>query len=57
MQDHNSSYPHPSADSPATYGKGAADTPVAATEPYVHPTPTDAPPLSHTHNGRGIGDR
>ena len=38
MQDHNSSYPDPSADSPANYGNGAADTPVAATEPYVHPT-------------------
>ena len=37
MQDHNS-YPDLSADSPATYGNGAADTPVAATEPYVHPT-------------------
>ena len=38
MQDHNSSYPDPSADSPATYANGAAATPVAATEPYVHPT-------------------
>ena len=38
MQDHNSSYPDPSADSQATYGNGAIATPVAATEPYVHPT-------------------
>ena len=37
MQDHNSSYPDPSADSPGAYANGAADTPVAATEPYVHP--------------------
>ena len=38
MQDHNSSYPDPSDDSPATYGNGAIATPVAAPEPYVHPT-------------------
>ena len=37
MQDH-SAYPDPSADSPGAYANGAADTPVAATEPYVHPT-------------------
>ena len=36
MQDH-SAYPDPSADSPGAYANGAADTPVAATEPYVHP--------------------
>ena len=38
MQDHDSSYPDPSANSPAVYGNGAAGTPVAATGPYVHPT-------------------
>ena len=38
MQDHNSSYQDPSADSPAPYGNGTAGTTVAATEPYVHPT-------------------
>ena len=37
MQGH-SSYPDPSAYSPAAYGNGAAGTSVAATEPYVHPT-------------------
>ena len=37
MQDH-SSYPDPSAYSPAAYGNGAAGTSVAATEPYIHPT-------------------
>ena len=37
MQDH-SSYPDPSAYSPADYGNGAAGTSVAATEPYIHPT-------------------
>ncbi len=36
MQDH-SAYPDPSADSPGAHANGAADTPVAATEPYVHP--------------------
>ena len=36
MQGH-SAYPDPSADSPGAYANGAADTPVAATEPYVHP--------------------
>ena len=37
MQDH-SSYPDPSAYSPGAHGNGVADTPLAATEPYVHPT-------------------
>ena len=37
MQSH-SSYPDPSAYSPAAYGNGAAGTSVAATEPYIHPT-------------------
>ena len=37
MQDH-SAYPDPSADSPGAHANGAAATPVAATEPYVHPT-------------------
>ena len=37
MQGH-SSYPDPSAYSPAAYGNGAAGTSVAATEPYIHPT-------------------
>ena len=36
MQDH-SAYPDPSADSPGAHANGAADTPVGATEPYVHP--------------------
>ena len=31
-------YPDPSASSPVAHGNGAAGTPVAATEPYVHPT-------------------
>ena len=37
MQDH-SAYPDPSADSPGAHANGAAATPVAAAEPYVHPT-------------------
>ena len=36
MQDH-SAYPDPSADSPGAHANGAVATPVAATEPYVHP--------------------
>ena len=35
MQDHNSSYPDPSAYSPSAH---SSDPPLAATEPYVHPT-------------------
>ena len=35
MQDHNSSYPDPSAYSPSDHSSGP---PLAATEPYVHPT-------------------
>ena len=37
MQD-RSTYPDPSSDAPAAYGNGATATPVASTEPYVHPT-------------------
>ena len=37
MQNHNA-HPDPSTDSPVAYGNGAAGTPVAASEPYVHPT-------------------
>ena len=37
MQSHDA-YPDPSAYSPGAHGNGVADTPLAATEPYVHPT-------------------
>ena len=37
MQDHNA-HPDPSADSPVAYDNGVVNTPVAASEPYVHPT-------------------
>ena len=37
MQD-RSTYPDPSSDAPTAYGNGATATPVASTEPYVHPT-------------------
>ena len=37
MQGHDS-YSDPSADSPVAYDNGVVNTPVAATEPYVHPT-------------------
>ena len=37
MQDRNT-YPEPSSDAPTVYGNGATATPVASTEPYVHPT-------------------
>ena len=37
MQD-RSTYPGPSSDAPTAYGNGATATPVASTEPYVHPT-------------------
>ena len=37
MQNHNA-HPDPSADSPVAYDNGVVNTPVAASEPYVHPT-------------------
>ena len=37
MQGHDA-YPDPSAYSPSAHGNAVDDTPVAATEPYVHPT-------------------
>ena len=37
MQGHDS-YPDPLADSPVAYDNGVVNTPVAASEPYVHPT-------------------
>ena len=37
MQGHDS-YSDPSADSPVAYDNGVVNTPVAASEPYVHPT-------------------
>ena len=37
MQNHNA-HPDPSADSPVAHANGAVATPVAASEPYVHPT-------------------
>ena len=37
MQDRDT-YPDPSSDAPTVYGNGATATPVASTEPYVHPT-------------------
>ncbi len=37
MQGHDA-YPNPSADSSVAYDNGVVNTPVAASEPYVHPT-------------------
>ena len=37
MQNHNA-HPDPSADSPVAHDNGVVNTPVAASEPYVHPT-------------------
>ena len=38
MQDHNYSYPDPSAGSPGAHDSGATATAADTTEPYVHPT-------------------
>ena len=38
MQNHNAHPEDPSADSPVAYDNGVVNTPVAASEPYVHPT-------------------